>query len=61
MRKTVNKNALLKSRKKLKMKEEKNKVLEAARLIPIDQLYALQPSSNHVPNRNDVIKPRKRK
>jgi hypothetical protein len=43
------------------IKEEQDKVLEAARRIPIDQLYALQPTSNPLPNRSDVDKRRKQK
>lgn len=43
------------------MKEENNKVLEAARRLPIDQLYALQPTSNPLPNRSEVGIRRKRK
>ena len=43
------------------IKEEESNVLEAARLIPIDQLYALQPTSTPLPNRSDVAKPRKQK
>lgn len=43
------------------MKEEKDKVIEAAKLIPIDQLYALPPAANPVPNRSNVGKRRMQK
>ena len=36
------------------MKEEKNKVLEVARRIPVDELYNFQPTSNPIPERRDA-------
>jgi hypothetical protein len=43
------------------IEEENKKVLEAAKQIPIDQLYALQPVTTPLPDRSEVGKRRKRK